>query len=101
VSDPNPSDSVRLEVELEPLGSPFTDVATHRSLFVAASRGNVTVSISAGVNNNTGYHWQARSCDRTGRCSIWLKYGGNAESAADFSVSIPAGNVAPPEEAQP
>jgi hypothetical protein len=89
VSDPNAADSVRLEVEIEPLGSPFTDVRTHQSLFVAASRGSVIVTVGAGVTNNTAYHWQARSCDRTGRCSAWLKFGGNSESAADFTVSAP------------
>ncbi len=105
ISDPNPSDSVRLEIELEPIGSPFTDAATNRGLFVAASRGNVSVSVPASVANNLSYHWQARSCDRTGRCSAWLKFGGNAETAADFTVSIgtppPPGPAPPPEEAQP
>jgi hypothetical protein len=91
VSDPNSADNVRLELEIEPLGSPFTNVSTHQSQYVAASRGNVTVAISAGPLDDAGYHWQARSCDATSRCSAWLSYGGNDESAADFTV-----NTAPP-----
>jgi hypothetical protein len=91
ISDPNDADSVRFEIELEPLGSPFTDVRTHQSAFVAASRGSVSATVpAAGLTNNTGYHWQARACDRTGRCSAWLKYGGNAETAPDFTVTIGA-----------
>jgi hypothetical protein len=91
VSDPNPSDHVRLEIEVEPLGSPFTNASTHQSPYVEASRGNVPVSITVGPLNDAGYHWQARSCDGTNRCSAWLSYGGNDESAADFVV-----NTAPP-----
>jgi hypothetical protein len=91
VSDSNPSDHVRLEIEVEPLGSPFTNASTHQSPYVEASRGNVPVSITVGPLNDAGYHWQARSCDGTNRCSAWLSYGGNDESAADFVV-----NTAPP-----
>ena len=90
VSDPNDADSVRLEIEVEPLGSPFTNVRTNQSDFVPASNGNVVVSIQAPVSMNTSYHWQARSCDKTNRCSVWLKYGDNAETAADFGVVPPA-----------
>ena len=89
VSDPNDADSVRLEIEVEPLGSPFTNVRTNQSDFVSASHGNVVVSVKAAVSMNTSYHWQARSCDKTNRCSVWLKYGDNAETAADFGV-VPA-----------
>lgn len=89
IGDQNDADTVHLELELEPLGSPFTNVRTHQSASVPARNGNVTVSISATVAMNTGYHWQARTCDRTGRCSAWLNYGQNAETAADFSVAPP------------
>lgn len=99
ISDPNDADSVRLEIELEPLGSPFTNASTHQSPFVSAGSGSVTVSVpAAGLTNNTGYHWQARTCDRTGRCSPWLAFGGNAETAADFTVLVappPPGPGAP------
>lgn len=87
ISDPNDADSVRFEIELEPLGSPFTNARTHQSPLVPAGSGSVTVSVpAAGLTDNTGYHWQARTCDRTGRCSPWLAFGGNAETAADFTV---------------
>lgn len=87
VSDPNDTDSVRLEIEVEPLGSPFSDARTHESAWVSAANGSVPVTVRAGLDENTGYHWQARTCDRTGRCSVWLKFGENPETAADFTVS--------------
>jgi len=106
VSDPNTSDDVRLEIELEPLGSPFTNVSTHQSSYVQASRGNVSVSITVGSLNDAGYHWQARSCDQTSRCSAWLTYGGNDESSSDFVVNTappppPPGGSPPPQGVRP
>jgi len=34
----------------------------------------------------TSYHWQVQTCDAEFSCSSWVSYGGNAESAADFTV---------------
>ena len=90
ISDPNDADSVRFEIELEPLGSPFTNARTHQSAFVSAGSGSTDVLVTAsGLTNNTGYHWQARTCDVTGRCSAWVLFGGNAETEADFIVAVP------------
>jgi hypothetical protein len=95
VDDPNQGDA-RLEVELEPLGSPFTGAATHTGDFVAVSGGGTQTSVRAtNLTNNTGYRWQVRTCDRTGRCSAWLQFGNNAETDADFSVAIPPGGSPP------
>ena len=100
ISDQNDADTLHLELELEPLGSPLTNARTHQSVNVPARNGNVTVSITAAVAMNTGYHWQARTCDRTGRCSAWVTFGQNAETAPDFSVA-PAAPPPPPPGAPP
>jgi hypothetical protein len=93
IDDPNLNASGRLEVELVPLGSPFSDVANALGEYVSLSGGSVTTSVAVGgLTNNTGYHWQARTCDNTGRCSVWLQFGNNAESDADFSVAVPGGS---------
>lgn len=90
VDDPNNADLVRLEIELEPLGSPFTGVATNVSDWVPATGSGSQTSLHApGLTNNTGYRWQARTCDNTGRCSVWLQFGNNADTAADFTVATP------------
>lgn len=90
VNDPNQTDEIRLEVELQPVSSPFTGAATLLSDFVASG---TTTSVRSGtLANNSGYHWQARACDGTGRCSAWVQFGNNAESDADFSVAVPGGS---------
>jgi predicted phage tail protein len=93
VDDPNETDMVRFEVELRGMSNPFTGSATQISDFVT---GGTTTSIRAsGLQAGTGFHWQARACDRTGRCSAWVQFGNNAESDADFSVAAPPGGNPP------
>jgi len=89
VDDPNESQQVRLEIELEPLGTPLTGAATHLSAFVPASGTGQVSARATGLANNTAYRWQARACDNTGRCSGWLPFGSNADNAADFQVALP------------
>jgi hypothetical protein len=95
VNDPNQTDEVRFEVELRALGTPFSNAATHLSDFVAG--GTTTAIRASGLPAGTGYHWQARACDTTGRCSAWVAFGNNADSDADFAVAPPPG-TAPHEE---
>ena len=90
VDDPNGTDFVRLEVELQPLSNSFTGASNLLSDYVSASGGGTTVAVHARGLTNTGYHWQARACDRTGRCSAWLPFGNNAETDADFTAAVPA-----------
>jgi hypothetical protein len=87
LNDPNPSDSVRLEVEAAPVGSAFSNLATHQGSLVAVAPGGRIVAVRASaLSENTAYHWQARTCDKTGRCSAWLGFG-NPDPAADFFVN--------------
>ena len=91
VDDPNDGQRVRLEIELRPLGGPFMGVATNMSDFVVPAGGNGSqVAVQAiGLTNNTPYRWQARSCDNTSLCSVWLPFGNNADNAVDFQVVLP------------
>ena len=85
VNDPNPFDSVRLEVEVTGLAS---GIVTYPSAFVAPGT-SVTLPVT-GLHDNEGYHWRARTCDLTTRCSTWFSFGGNVDPAVDFFVnSIP------------
>jgi hypothetical protein len=94
VDDPNVNGTVRLEVELRNVATAFAGTATQLSDFVA---GGTTTSIRASnLAAGTGFHWQARACDQTGRCSVWVQFGNNAENVADFSVAAPGGS--PPRE---
>jgi hypothetical protein len=85
VTDPNPRDSVRLELELVPTASPPSGAPTHQSAYVPAGQ---TAWISSGtLVENAAYYWRARSCDKTLRCSAWVSFGGNADGATDFLVN--------------
>jgi hypothetical protein len=70
LSDPNPLQTVNLEVEVQPVATAFT--------------GNPT----AGGLADGSYHWQARAVDSAGAASNWVSFGGNPETAADFSILL-------------
>lgn len=82
VNDPNPFDSVRLEVEVTGLAS---GILPYASGFVPPGT-SVGLPVT-GLRDNEGYHWRARSCDKTGRCSAWFSFGGNPDTVADFVVN--------------
>ena len=42
----------------------------------------------SGLTNGSSYHWQARTVNSAGAASVWVAFGGNPESAADFTVSV-------------
>jgi hypothetical protein len=83
VSDPDPFDQVRLELELRPVGESFTDTPTAAGVLVASgARAEISVSPLPAGN----YHWQVRTVDQTGRASPWVPFGNNLESETDFGV---------------
>src|SRR5205085_1241512 len=88
VTDPNPGDELRLEVEVKPVGTAFTGVVTGTGPTVAS--GAVATAAVAGLGDNTAYHWRARAVDQTSRASAWLAFGNNAEAATDFRVAVAA-----------
>ncbi|MBI4422035.1 MAG: Ig-like domain-containing protein, partial [Gemmatimonadetes bacterium] len=92
VSDPNSGDPLRLEVEVKPVGTAFDNTPTASSPEVA--NGLPASAAVSGLNDNTSYRWQARAADRAGNRSPWVTYGGNAETAADFTVILPATRLA-------
>ena len=83
-ADGDVGDQLRFEVEIQPLGADFTNVATASVTFASGA----TASLALGnLSAATSYRWRARVCDQTNACSPWASFGGNAESAADFVVS--------------
>jgi hypothetical protein len=73
----------RVEVEIRPVGTDFQGQANVTS--DATPRGEPAVVQVSGLQDNTGYHWQARVVGDT----AWQPYGGNPESAADLRVALP------------
>lgn len=87
LSDPDAGDSLRLEIERQPLGTQFTDQPTATSSPVT-SGGSARITLG-GHLDNVSYHWQARARDRTGLTSAWVAFGGNPEVQVDYRIDIP------------
>jgi hypothetical protein len=92
LTDGNPGQQVRLEVEVQPLGSAFTGMAHCQSGWVASS--TATSCSVTGLTPGTSYHWQTRTVDSLGTFSPWASYATNTEDAADFAVTPVAAGVA-------
>jgi adhesin/invasin len=89
ITDPDPGDQVRLEVELKPVGTPFTNTASASSALLAS--GSSALVTVAGLDDDVAYRWQARTVDGTGRASAWVSL---SPSGADLNTSLPAAQVA-------
>jgi hypothetical protein len=85
VTDPDPGAMIRLAVEVQPVGTAFTGTPTAVGTAVA-SAGTASVTVP-GLHDDAGYHWQYWAIDQSGRVSAVTSFGGNAETAADFTVS--------------
>jgi len=85
VTDPNPLDSVRLQLEVVDTTSPFSGTPNDSGSFVGV--GQTAWVHRTGLAENAGFHWQARTCDKTKRCSSWAIFGVNSEAAPDFRVN--------------
>jgi hypothetical protein len=85
VSDPNLGNTVKLQVEVRPIGTDFTNAMTGESaLLPNGSPASVTVG---SLVNGTSYHWQARVVDDNGAASTWASFGGgNTEADKDFLI---------------
>jgi hypothetical protein len=83
VTDGDPGDALRLELQVEKVGTTFN--ATAAVSAPVANGQTATVTFGAPFEDNSGYHWRVRTCDQTNRCSAWVSFGsGNPETAADF-----------------
>ena len=91
IEDANSSDILIPEVEIQPIGTSFNNVATHTGTEVSYSGNTLTSNIIInGLADTQGYHWQARVCDAGNEeislCSEWVSAGNNTEQEPDISV---------------
>jgi hypothetical protein len=95
--------SVKLQVEVAPVGQPFVNSPSTESPLVAS--GSVASATFNGLTNLTAYHWQVRAMDSNGAVSAWLSFPQpvpNTENpptnpaATDFSVDTST-NTTPPD----
>ena len=82
VTDPDAGDTIRIEVELHPVGTPFTGTANYLSGYVAS--GSVaSISTITGLAPGS-YAWQYRAVDNHGLPTNWVPPGN-----PDFVVDQP------------
>jgi hypothetical protein len=89
VSDSDPGQTLRLEVEVEPIETPFTGQPNYVSPVVP---NHTTASATIGpLTVNTEYHWQVRARNNAARLSAWVSFPespGNPETDTDFSYAL-------------
>src|SRR2546427_592193 len=76
VTDLDAGDMLKIQVEVQPVGTTFTNTPTATSTTAVASGSFASVAVG-GLVDDIGYHWQVRACDQTNRCSGWVSFGGN------------------------
>jgi hypothetical protein len=90
VSDPDPGDVLVIEVEPKQTNAAFDGTGVSRGTGVTSgATASVAIVFTAPLLGNTNYHWRARACDQTSRCSAWASFGGNSDvvtAATDFHV---------------
>jgi len=84
--------TVGMEVEVQPINTPFTNVATG-SVTGLTSPAAASVLINPPLANLTSYHWQARPTSSATTPGPWVSFGANVETAADFSCDNSTTNV--------
>lgn len=89
ISDTDASDQVKLQVEVQPIGTSFTGTPSGTSTSYCSATCTNSVTIS-GLVSGTQYHWQARSIDDSSATSNWASYGGNDEGLGDFKIDTTA-----------
>ncbi len=96
VDDADTNDLLELCVEVDPVGTAFsgTEDSCGAAVVYAGTALEAELSIGSFVDG-LEYHWQARVRDAAGLYSAWVSFGGNAETAADFSLDLadPTGTV--------
>jgi len=84
VTDFDPRDVISLEVEVRRTSEGFTGNGTAGVPVPAGGAASVSMGFTVELLG-ASYHWRARACDQTNRCSAWVSFGGS-DGSADFTV---------------
>jgi hypothetical protein len=75
-----------LQVEVQPIATPFTGAATTQSGPVTVG-GPVSLTVFGLAPGS--YHWRHRTLLSSGSAGDWTSFGGNSDGVADFIVTTP------------
>lgn len=89
-TDTDNPDTLQLCVEIDQLGTSFSNTEDSCGSGVSYTGSGVTVTHTITVTDAQEYHWQARVKDAGGLYSSWVSYDVNAESARDIGVDTTA-----------
>lgn len=90
VNSANNPDNLTAQIEIQPLGTPFTNTPNFQSSPVPFTGSPVNFYVGVNdLNIGTSYHWQVRIFNELGVYSAWQSYGANSESSADFTYNQP------------
>lgn len=89
-SDTDNPDTLQLCIEIDQLGTSFSNTEDSCGTGTSYVGSNITVTHTISVTDATEYHWQARVKDSAGAYSSWVSYDVNAESARDIGVDTTA-----------
>ena len=89
-SDTDNPDTLQLCIEIDQLGTSFSNTEDSCGSGVSYVGSGITVSHTITVTDAQEYHWQARVKDAGGLYSSWVSYDVNAESARDIGVDTTA-----------
>lgn len=90
VTDPDPGDSISLQFEVRNINTDWSGATNVAVAVTTSNAARVTVTGLPGGLLGTGYHWRARACDLTSRCSGWFPFGGNNDVGPLGGVLNPA-----------
>jgi hypothetical protein len=85
VTDPDAGQTVRLQVEVKPVGTNFNGSVSCQSGLVAS--GTAASCTVTGLTPGTSYHWRLRGRDSVNVNGNWVSFATNPETAADFVVA--------------
>jgi hypothetical protein len=87
-SEYNSSDSLTPQVEIQELGTAFTNIVTNSGDAVAYSGSGVTGTVLVtGLTSGKTYHWQARISNSAGQSS-WVAMGGSPDFQVDTTIPV-------------
>ena len=88
----NASDSLTPQVEIEPIGTAFTNTVTNSGSAVVYSGSSVTGVVTVTGLTAGNYHWQARVSNSAGQ-SAWVSKGGSPDFVVDATAPVTTDSV--------
>lgn len=88
IRDPDPEDSLVIEIEIRPTNIAFVNQPNYASPVLKSLGLPMLIPILVAGLPEGQYHWQLRIKDQAGHLTSWVPFGGNPENEADLVVDL-------------